>query len=124
MRWLKKGPSPHQTALAMVGAKPAGQVVVIGAADGALAAELALVTGLNGRTLVVDRAEDAKTRIDVAAARAGALVDHERAPATMLPLDTGTFDVAVINNVLDDAPSAANQIVGEATRVVRAGGRV
>ena len=52
---LKKSESSHATALAMVGAK-AGQSVVVLGADGPLAAAIGLVTGLNGRTVVVDGA--------------------------------------------------------------------
>ena len=107
----------------MIGAKPGGRVLVIGGANGALVAELALVTGLNGRTLVVDRSQAMRDQVKAAAARAGALVDYEDAPATMLPLDPDTFDVVVIPHVLAGAADRS-QIVAEATRVLRIGGRV
>lgn len=123
MPLFRPGLPAHHTAVAMVGAKPGGRVLVIGAANGALAAELALVTGLNGRTLVVDRSQTAPEQVKAAAARAGALVDYEDAPATMLPLDAGTFDVVVIQQSLA-APADRSPIVAEATRVLRAGGRV
>lgn len=123
MKLFRSGLPPHHTALAMIGAKPGGRVLVIGAANGALAAELALVTGLNGRTLVVDRSAPMRERVRAAAARAGALVDYEDAPASMLPLDADTFDVVVIQHALAVAADRP-QIVADAARVLRVGGRV
>ena len=107
----------------MIGAKAGGRVLVIGAANAALVAELALVTGLNGRTLVVDRSTQLREQVKAAAARAGALVDDEDAPPTMLPLDADTFDVVVIQQTLAAAPDRT-PIVAEAARVLRVGGRV
>ena len=106
----------------MIGAKPGSHVLVIGAANAALAAEVALVTGLNGRTVVIERAAGSQAAIESAAARAGALIDFEDAPATMLPLDTDTFDIVIIRRSLADADRS--QIVSESIRVVRPGGRV
>ena len=120
---FRKGLPLHQTALAMIGAKPGGRVLVMGGANAPLVAELALVTGLNGRTLVVDRSAAIRDQVKAAAERAGALVDYEDAPATMLPLDPDTFDVVVIQQLLAGAADRS-QIVAEATRVLRTGGRV
>jgi ubiquinone/menaquinone biosynthesis C-methylase UbiE len=122
VKLFRSGPPPHQTALAMVGAKAGSTVIVVGARDPALTAEIALVTGLNGRTLVVDPSGEERSRIEAAAANAGALVDIETAPLTSLPLADGASDVAVITD-LGDA-SSRDQIVREAARVVRPGGRV
>jgi ubiquinone/menaquinone biosynthesis C-methylase UbiE len=124
MSWFKKGPSPHQTAVAMVGAKPGSIVVVLGAGDGGLAAELALVTGLNGQTVVVDPAAGSEATVTAAAAEAGALVDLEHALLTALPAGSGTVDVAVIQNQLGASGSARQAIVAQANRVIRPGGRV
>jgi ubiquinone/menaquinone biosynthesis C-methylase UbiE len=122
VKLFRSGPPPHQTALAMVGAKAGSMVIVVGARDPTLAAEIALVTGLNGRTLVVDPSGEERSRIEAAAASAGALVDVETAALTSLPLADGASDIAVITD-LGDA-SSRDQIVREATRVVRPGGRV
>ena len=87
----------------MVAARAADTVAVFGApgtAEAALAAEIALTTGLNGRTLVIDVGTDARARVEAAAAKAGALVEFEWAPVTMPPLDADTFDVVVINRQL------------------------
>lgn len=116
------------TAFAMVGARAGDRVLVLGAPDpagAALAAEIAFVTGLNGRTLVVDVGTEARTRVEAAAAKAGALVEFEWAPATMLPLNAGEFDIAVINRQLVHH-DGRNRIAccEEALRVVKPRGRV
>jgi ubiquinone/menaquinone biosynthesis C-methylase UbiE len=124
MKWLRQGRSPYQTAVAMIGTKPGQRVLIVGASDGKLAAAIALVTGLNGRTLVVDRTAEAQTRVERAAADAGALVDFERATSTMLPLDAGAFDLAVVQRELGAPTAEPSKILAEAARVVRDGGRV
>jgi ubiquinone/menaquinone biosynthesis C-methylase UbiE len=87
----------------MVAARAADSVAILGApgpVEAALAGEIGLDTGLNGRTLVIDVGTEARARVEAAAAKAGALVEFEWAPVTMLPIDAGTFDVAVINRQL------------------------
>ncbi|HEX5216287.1 MAG TPA: methyltransferase domain-containing protein [Vicinamibacterales bacterium] len=122
-RLRKFGPS-HATALAMVGAK-AGQSVVVLGADGPLAAAIGLVTGLNGRTVVVDATEGAAARVQAAADNAGALLEFVRAAPDVTTLDAATFDVAVLRASL--ASRGADEratIISEAFRVTRDGGRV
>ena len=125
MGLFRKGASPHQTPLAMIGAKSGSRVLVIGAGDAAIAAELALVAGLNGHVLVIDRAAGAAARVDAAAAKAGALVEFQDAPVTMLPLDPDGFDIVVLNRryaeMTDEDRANA---VGETMRVARPGGRL
>jgi hypothetical protein len=113
------------TALAMVGARAGDQVAVLGAVDAELAAEIGVVTGLNGRTVVVDVGTEARTRVEAAALKAGALVEFEWAPVTMLPIDSGLFDVVVINRQLG-SQDGHNRIAccQEALRLVNAKGRV
>src|SRR5688572_13599827 len=91
---LKKSAAPHATAIAMIGAKPGQSVVVLGA-DGPLAAAIGLVTGLNGRTVVVDRAEDAAARVQTAADDAGALVEFVNAAPDATTCDDSGFDIVV-----------------------------
>ena len=123
MSWFKRGLPPHHTALAMIGARAGDRVLFVGAGAPALSAEIARVTGLNGRTVVLDRAEGARTRVDRAAAQVGALVEFEDAPTTMLPLDPDIFDIVVI--VGDKgAGDAMPRTAFEACRVLRPGGRV
>ena len=123
MKLFRPGASPHQTALAMVGAKAGSAVVIIGAEDPAFSAEVALVTGLNGRTLIVVASADAQPRVEAAATNAGALIDIETAPPTSLPAADGAFDIAVVTG-LAHASANLDEVVREAARVVRPGGRV
>ncbi len=123
LQWFRKGLSPYQTPLAMVGVKSGDQVVVVGAADVELAAQLALVTGLNGQTMVVDR-DGERTRVDAAAAEAGALVEFSGGLLTALPLDADSTDVVVMALGLatltaDDRARGLHEVM----RVLRPGGR-
>jgi len=108
----------------MIGAKSGDRVLVIGAGDGRLAAGVALATGLNGRTLVIDPEAGAQARVDAAAARAGALVEFTAMPAATLALDDGAFDIVVIPHELSARAPQRHQIVSEAARLLRPGGRV
>ena len=107
----------------MIGAKAGSTVIIVGASEPELAAEVALVTGLNGRTIVAIPSPDSKPQIELAAANAGALVEIETAPTTTLPVDDGTVDIAVITG-LGEAGDRRDPIVREAMRVLRPGGRV
>jgi ubiquinone/menaquinone biosynthesis C-methylase UbiE len=116
------------TAFAMVGARTGDHVVFLGVpgpTDAGLAAEVATVTGLNGRVVVVDVGTEARARTEAAAAKAGALVEFEWAPVTMLPLESGQFDIAVINRQLVNL-EGRNRVAccEEALRVVKPRGRV
>jgi ubiquinone/menaquinone biosynthesis C-methylase UbiE len=125
MPWWPTRSSPYATARAMIGVKPGDRVLVIGAGNGELAAQLALVTGLNGRTLVVDVAPEAAQHVDRAAARAGALVEFNVAPTAILPLDPATFDIVTVNRPLARIPDRdRSATIAEAVRVLRPGGRV
>jgi ubiquinone/menaquinone biosynthesis C-methylase UbiE len=125
MPLFRKGPPPHQTALAMIGVKPGQAVLMVGSAEAALGAEVARVTGLNGRTVVADRGDDARRRIEAAATAAGALIEFEDAGLTLLPFDSNLFDVVAVAVdwvALDD--SERSRCAAEAYRVTRPGGRM
>jgi ubiquinone/menaquinone biosynthesis C-methylase UbiE len=123
LKWFRKGLSPYQTPLAMVGVKSGDEVVVVGAADADLIAQLALVTGLNGQTLVVDR-PDERGRVDTAAARAGALVEFSDGSPAALPVAADSNDVVVIAVGLGALTADARAgSLAEAMRVLRPGGR-
>ena len=124
-RWFREALPSQQMALAMIGAKPGDRVVVIGAGDGRLAAAVALVTGLNGTTRVVDPRPGIGAVVDAAAAREGALLEFDAAPATRLADADGTADVVVLNQwfaALDG--HARDGVCDEARRVLRSGGRL
>jgi len=125
-KWFRSGLPPHQTALAMLGAKAGQAVVFLGSADPDFAAEVGRVTGLNGRTVVVDDVDRADARVEAAAARAGALVEFDGRPPADSGLDADQFDVAAVTVATwagwDEPARAA--CAREALRVVRPGGRV
>jgi SAM-dependent methyltransferase len=125
MRLFKRGLPPHQTALAVIGAKAGQSAIFFGARNPPIAAEVGRITGLNGRTVVVDEDAAAGRAVDRAAGKAGALVEFVNAPLSAVPNDAGQFDVAVIVAGLaarrDDARLA---ICREAYRLIRPGGRV
>ena len=118
------GETPHRTAVSMVGARPGDSVLFCGAGRPDLAGAVGAVTGLNGQTTVVDRRDGAEARIKTAAANAGALVDFEDAPLTMLPFNDGQWDVAILAEGLHVLGNNATTVLSEAVRVVRPGGRV
>lgn len=125
-KWFRSGLPPHQTALAMLGAKAGQAAVFLGSADPDLAAEIGRVTGLNGRTVVVDDADRAETRVAAAAARAGALVEFENQSPSESGLDGDQFDVAAItiSSWMEFPERRRAACIGEALRLVRPGGRV
>lgn len=115
----------RSTAIAMVAPRAAESVLLLGASQPALAAEIALVTGLNGRTVVVDVGTEPRKAVEAAAAKAGSLVEFEWAPVTMLPLDADLFDIVVICHQLV-ALEGRNRVAccEEALRVTGPKGRV
>lgn len=126
MGLFKKAPSPHQTALAMVGARPGDRVLVAGRPEPAVVAELARITGLSGQTIIAIETAS-KAPYDAAAADAGVLVEHVEtgaAPAT-LPDTGGNHDVVVLH--FDLAPlddQTRDALAARAMALLRPGGRV
>lgn len=110
----------------MVGARPGDRVLVAGRPEPAVVAELALITGLSGQT-VMAIATAAKGPYDAAAADAGALLEHvETGPdPASLPDTGGNHDVVVLHfdlATLGDATRAA--VTTRAMSLARPGGRV
>jgi SAM-dependent methyltransferase len=109
----------------MIGAKAGQSALVMGSADVALAAEVARVTGLNGRTVIAAQGGDAGRRLETAAANAGALVEFEDTALGALPFDADGFDVvAVVVDWVGLGDADRTRFTTEAVRVVRPGGRV
>jgi ubiquinone/menaquinone biosynthesis C-methylase UbiE len=112
-------------ALSMIGAKPGDRVLVVTAGDGTLAAQLGLVTGLNGRTLIVDTESISGEKTAAAAADAGALVDFSVAPIAAIPESDASFDIVVFNHTLGPLPEwERGRACAEALRVLRPAGRL
>ncbi len=126
MGLFKKAPSPHQTALAMVGARPGDRVLVAGRPEPAVVAELARTTGLSGQTLLAIDAS-AKAAYDAAAADAGVLVESidVAAGSTRLPDTGGHHDVVVLHfDLATLAGDARAALAADAIASLRPGGRV
>jgi hypothetical protein len=117
LKWFRRGPSPHQTALAMIGARAGDRVLFAGSPQPALAAEVARVTGLNGRTLVVSATPETDAALQAAAGEAGALVDLART----FPAGDVAHDVVVLAM---PAGELARDALLDAYGALRSGGRL
>src|SRR5688572_4976585 len=114
---------PFDPVVAMLGVKGGDRVLFCGSGRPDVAGAVGAVTGLNGQTTVVDRQDGAKARVAAGAAAAGALVDFTDAPLTMLPFDSGQWELAVIPYGLTTLGDSAAAVLSEAAPVVRWGGR-
>lgn len=117
------GPFPSASS-SMLGVKAGDRAIVLGASRPALAAAVGAVTGLNGQTTVVGRGANAKSALEQAAADAGALLEFVEAPATLVPLDANTWDVAILPEGLTPLGTDGPLVLAEAIRLVRPSGRV
>lgn len=123
-----KRQDPYRLVVSMTGVKMGDRLVQVGCAHGGRLAAVAGQVGLSGRAAVIAPDEASATRARKGAASAGVLVEVEVAPPTRLPIETGGFDVAV----LDDAggllstlrPEDRVATIRELVRVLRPGGRV
>jgi ubiquinone/menaquinone biosynthesis C-methylase UbiE len=124
MFWLKKTAPGEPLAVSMSGVKLGDRLLVIGCGDATLIAQLAQKTGLTGRNCALDEDAARVTAAARAIEREGVLVETMTAPVTGLPLDTETFDVVVLRDVLGALDMHRRlACIGEAQRVLRAGGR-
>jgi SAM-dependent methyltransferase len=78
----------------MIGAKTGNRVLFVGLDHAGLAAELALVTGLNGQTLVVAPVA-LQPRFEAAAAQAGSLIELATHDSGPIPVQGMQFDLVV-----------------------------
>jgi ubiquinone/menaquinone biosynthesis C-methylase UbiE len=123
VRWFRK-PAGDPLAVSMSGLKFGDRLLMLGCSDTALAAALASKVGLTGRACLLDESADRLTVAAAAVQREGALVESFTSPMTALPFEPGSFDVVVARNAFPAVPAASRAaVVGEVTRVVRAGGR-
>lgn len=127
LKWFRQGPSPHQTALAMIGAKPGDRVLVAGQPDPALVGEVARITGLNGQTAVACAASR-RTAFETAAGEAGALIDLldvADGDASIVPPGATAIDVAILVVDLATMPLDARlTATRDSLAVLRPGGRL
>lgn len=119
--------NPYQLVVGMAGAKLGDRVVQIGCAHGGRLAAIAAVVGLSGRAAAVVGDAAAAARARKGAEQAGVFVEIEIAPLTKLPFDDGAFDLAVVDDTDGRfgamAPQERINVLGEAWRVLKPGGR-
>lgn len=125
MAWLRKFAPTESLPITMAGIKMGDRLLAIGGTDVGWIAALAAKTGLTGEARVVEPDDERARRTSAAIERHGALADVTAAPWSLLPYDTGHFDVAVASGLraavgVDTLPSCAAEVV----RVLRPGGRL
>jgi ubiquinone/menaquinone biosynthesis C-methylase UbiE len=122
--WPLRKPSSESLSVSMAGIKLGDRLLVVGCTDPILLAQLAVKTGLTGRAFAVDEREPVVTAAADIAAREGALVETAAAPWNSLPVESDSFDVAVVRDVLPHLPAhRRSACIAEVGRVLRAGGR-
>ncbi len=124
MTWFRKQPAAEPLPVTIVGLKLGQRFLAVGVRDPALIAILAAKAGLTGAACAVDADEHAVARAAAAIERDGALADVTRAPWGMWPYDEGSFDVALIRDLLPTlTPNERSRTLWEVVRVLRPGGR-
>src|SRR4029078_5089642 len=88
--------TPFQLVVGMTGVKLGDRVIQVGCAHGGRLAAIAAKVGLSGRALALAPDEASAGRATQASPHAGVLIEVETAPPTKLPVDEGTFDLAVL----------------------------
>jgi ubiquinone/menaquinone biosynthesis C-methylase UbiE len=119
---------PFMLVVGMTGVKMGDRIAQVGCAHGGRLAAVAGKVGLSGRAVAVVPDAESAAIAQKGAERAGVLIEIETAPATRLPLEDGSFDVAIIDDtggLLASLP-ANDQVaaIKEVRRVLRPGGRV
>ena len=123
MRWFRKS-SSESLAVSMAGIKLGDRLLFLGCSDPILLAQLATKTGLTGRAFAVDERETVVAAAADIVRREGALVETETAPWTSLPVESESFDVAVVRDVLPHLPAHRRAAcLSEVARALRPGGR-
>jgi ubiquinone/menaquinone biosynthesis C-methylase UbiE len=108
----------------MVGVKLGDRLLVVGCGDPLLLAQLAIKTGLTGRAFALDENPQTVAAAAETAVREGALLETATAPYDTIPLESESFDVVVLRDVLPYLTAARRDgCVSEAQRVLRPGGR-
>lgn len=121
---LKRPGGPRRLEVSMAGLKLGSRVLQIAGADGELIAAMAAAVGLSGRTCALVENRGDAAAVELAAARAGVLVEVEAARPGALPYEPEAFDLVTIKDALGRMrPNERVAALQEARRVLRVGGR-
>lgn len=125
MPLFRRGQPPEALAAAMAGVKMGDRVLLAGAADIRLAAEVATRAGLSGRVALVGRDEaDAQARATQIEA-AGGLAEPLGGSLDATGAAPASFDVAIADGMLDALDTGRRaRAIAECYRVLRPGGRL
>src|SRR5438067_9395183 len=122
-----KRSDPYMLVVGMTGVKMGDRVMQIGCAHGGRLAAVAGKVGLSGQAVALVPDATSAERARKGAAQAGVLVDIEIAPLTRFSAESGTFDLAVIDDTggLIGAMRPEDRVVTlrETFRILRFGGR-
>jgi ubiquinone/menaquinone biosynthesis C-methylase UbiE len=123
MALFRKAPG-EPLAVTMAAVKLGDRFLSVGVRDRGLIAALAAKAGLTGTACAVDADEAAVATAAAAIEAAGVLAEVTRAPWGTWPYGDGSFDVALIRDLLPAlTPHDRSSAVSEVLRVLRPGGR-
>lgn len=124
MGLFRKTAPGEPLAVTIAGVKLGNRLLGVGVRDPALIAVLGGKAGLTGTTCAVDADEAAVKKAAASIEAAGVLAEVTRAPWGMWPYGQGSFDVAVVRDLLPTLTSDNRaRCVSEMLRVLRPGGR-
>jgi ubiquinone/menaquinone biosynthesis C-methylase UbiE len=125
MGLFRKAAAVEPLGVTMAAVKLGERLLSVSARNLKLTARLAVKAGLTGRACVVDDDEARLAKAAAAIEQEGALIEAVRASYGTWPFDNGSFDVAVIADLLHTlTPDVRVRCVADVLRVLRPGGRV
>jgi ubiquinone/menaquinone biosynthesis C-methylase UbiE len=124
MGLFRKSPAGEPLPVTMAAVKLGDRFLSVGVGDPALVGLLSAKAGVSGTACAVDADEAAVAKAAAAIERDGALAEVTRALWGLWPYGDGSFDVALIRDLLPTlAPDERMRTLWEVVRVLRPGGR-